>query len=238
MWLEEKLFNGNNSMHFTSKEFKRYKELEEILLACKLNINETIVQTADEILDLVICSDYLLIEKPCERDREVKLPLVKKTYMNPIIFGEIDGESPDYSPDFDAELHDSILDNLRQTQPKYFRVVSNRFEALTESGTDDFSEIFEIGFIYLNGIISLAQNGSFSIKILDEKRQLTEKNFRVNAVLPQIIERAAKIREYEARIQEAIVEIIGCGTIEKLPLYNKRVGYEDKAIEERKKERH
>ncbi len=239
MWLEEKTFGGNNTVHFSKQEFTKYKQLEEILLSCQAGVNSMIAQTAEDILGLLIDSEYLLIETPEGTKQEVKLPLTKRDYVNPLFFEESEEkENPLYTSDFDVDISDNDLDFFSRLKPKYFKAVTTQFEALTESGTDDISEIFEIGFIYLNGIINMAKEIPIFIKILNKKRELTRKTLSVNAVLPTVIARGQSLREYEANLTKSIIEIIGCGSFDKIPTYSGKVSYEEKAIEERKKEKH
>ena len=239
MWLEEKVFTGNNTVHFNSIEFGRYKKLEELLIGSQMDLNQTISQTADDILNLIIDSEYLLIETPDGEKREVKLPFVQRTYQNPIFFESFDHyQDAYYGADFDVDLPDKAFSSFINLKPKYFRAASNNFEALTLRGADELSEIFEIGFIYLNGIVTLAEKTPFSFKVLNKEREPTKRALGANAFLPGVIAREEAKREAEARIQEGIIGIIGCGTLEKLPIYLGKVGYEEKGIDKRKKERH
>ncbi len=235
MYLDDGEFS-NKAIHFTSPELERYRKLGEITESCS-PVNHLIIQTAQEILLLSGSNEYL-IAKIEKNTKEIVLPFTGcREYIDPITLEEIlkSEEAYNYKEthENEVELDDSTLSALNDIKKLYLDVMSK--EGPNIETVDSTTEIFEIGFNYLEALVSLTKEG-YSIRILDNKRNLTNRGLKLDPVLMKVkteIDVAkrneAELNKYTREMEEALKDF---GRIKITP---KTINYEEKLIKERRK---
>ena len=229
MYLDDREFS-NNAIHFTSTELERYKKLESIALSCSLIVNNLIVQTAQEVL-LLSGTNESLIAKLGEEEKEIVLPF-RSRYEKPLKLEDM--IEADYgNVEEEIELEGSILSALNDTKRLYFDVMLS--EGISE--TKDFvTEIYELGFKYLEGLINLVEKG-YSIRIFDCEGKLTNRGLKLDPLLMKVKTDADNVKRAQAELNsyiESMKEMLNKG-LDKLPVMSKKISYEENYIKKTRK---
>lgn len=234
MFLEEKEFDDNSAIHFTAKELEIYRKLEEIAKKNNTDFNWLIVQTSQDILTIAAALECLVVERG-KIKREIVLPYIDKEYANPLKLEDILGSDSDYGlQDEEVDLGKSILDALIATKDLYFGVKFKEGVS-EEDGSDPISEIFEIGFNYLDALVKLTQRGYTGIKILDKNGKTIEHAIKAAPILISLKTEREKTISDRAELRQSIERMRESLSGNKIPIYPYTVGYEQKLIEKRQK---
>lgn len=212
MLLEENPFSGNNSVRFTSPEFVKYEALEKIVQKNGgANLQEFVIKTAKDVLELIVNSESLVIEKGSLK-QEVVLPLIEREYVNPLrvkpCFNESDNMGETYQHEIDlSQVEFNALLSLKPIYQKAAAGINFNEAPIDEAVGVDIQEIFEIGLDYLGELVKMSLEGYNSIRILDAKRKATTKALSVEGILRNIRTGRERELQQEYDLKKAVAEI-------------------------------
>ncbi len=211
MLLEENPFSGNNSVRFTSPEFVKYEALEKIVQKNGgANLQEFVIKTAKDVLELIVNSESLVIEKGSLK-QEVVLPLIEREYVNPLrvkpCFNESDNMGETYQ--YEIDLSQVEFNALLSLKSLYQKAESGKAfnEAPFNADEVGIQEIFEIGLNYLGELVKMSLEGYNSIRILDAKRKATTKALSVEGILRNIRTGRERELQQEYDLKKAVAEM-------------------------------
>ncbi len=242
MRLEENPYQGNNNVSFTTSEFEKFKSLEELVQRNNGRLTEIIIKTAKDVLELIVNSESLVVEKNNIK-YEIVLPqsLTNRDYVNPIKIEPLLKEEDSYGPHLhEVDLEQSEFDALVSLKELYNKALSKKFkDAVVNEDFMDIDLIFEIGLNYINGLVKISQEGYKTIEIVDKNRVKTSKVLNAEEVLVKVKTEKERYLDYEAGLKQAIdiMRQTLSGDINNIEVYRNSDSADMKLVIERQKKR-